>query len=132
MRYLLLLTLFSLSASAQRFSLTDSTFGGVSRPAFTFMENGFVAADEDRDSLGLLQVGLFDSIGNKVFHKSFDYYESSDSVLRVFSCFKCFKSIGNGFLHAQTDYIRADSGFVRFTRFTYMSSIDVGWIKKKE
>ena len=117
MRLILLLFLISQQLSAQRFSKTDSTFGGVNRPAFTFVEDGFVVADEDRDSLGLLQVGLFDSIGNKVFHKSYDYYESLDSVLRISSCFKCLESIGNDFIYAQTDYIRADSGFVRFTRF---------------
>lgn len=122
MRLVFFICILSLSTQAQRFSLTDSTFGGVNRPAFIFLEDGFVVADEDRDSLGLLQVGLFDTLGNKIFHRSFDYYESSDSVLRISSCFKCLKSIGNGFLYAQTDYIRADSVFVRFTRFD--SSLD--------
>jgi hypothetical protein len=117
MRLILLLFLFSLQLSAQRFSKTDSTFGGANRPALLFVNGGFVVADEDRDSLGLLQVGLFDSIGQKIFHKSYDYYESPDSVRRVSPCFKCFHSDSTNYYLAQTDYIRDDSVFVRFTKF---------------
>ncbi len=117
MRLILLLFLFSLQLSAQRFSKTDSTFGGANRPALLFVNGGFVVADEDRDSLGLLQVGLFDSIGQKIFHKSYDYYGSPDSVRRVSPCFKCFHSDSANYYLAQTDYIRDDSVFVRFTKF---------------
>jgi hypothetical protein len=128
MRLILLLFLFSLQLSAQRFSKTDSTFGGVNRPALVFKESGFIVADEDRDSLGLLQVGLFDSIGQKVYHKSYDYYESPDSVLRISSCFKCLHPFGDNYFYAQTDYIKADSVFVRFTKFN--ANLDTIYTKK--
>ena len=119
MRYLVLLTLFSLSLNAQRFSKTDLSFGGASRPALLFVNSDIVIADEDQDSLGLLQIGLFDSLGTKIFHKSYDYYKSPDSVLRVTPCFKCLKANGGSYFLAQTDFIVADSGFVRFTKFNY-------------
>ena len=119
MRLILLLFLFSLQLSAQRFSKTDLSFGGASRPALLFVDSNMVIADEDQDSLGLLQIGLFDSLGNKVFHKSYDYYESPDSVLRVTPCFKCLKANGGSYFLAQTDFIVADSAFVRFTKFNY-------------
>jgi hypothetical protein len=78
-----------------------------------------VIADEDQDSLGLLQIGIFDSLGTKIFDKSYDYHESSDSVLRVSPCFKCLKTKGGSYFLAQNDLIRSDSGFVRFTKFNH-------------
>jgi hypothetical protein len=119
MRLILLLFLFSLQLSAQRFSKTDSTFGGANRPALLFVDNDMVIADEDQDSLGLLQIGLFDSTGVKTFYKSYDYYESPDSVRRVSPCFKCLKANRGSYFLAQTDFIRNDSAFVRFTKFNY-------------
>jgi len=119
MRYLLLLSLFSITVNAQRFSRTDLSFGGGSKPALLFVDNDMVIADEDQDSLGLLQIGLFDSTGTKIFHKSYDYYESPDSVRRVSPCFKCLKANKGSYFLAQTDFIRNDSAFVRFTKFNH-------------
>lgn len=82
MRLVFFLYILSLSAQAQRFSKTDLSFGGANRPALLFADNDMVLADEDQDSLGLLQIGLFDSVGTKIFYKSYDYYESPDSVKR--------------------------------------------------
>lgn len=128
MRLIFLLFLFSLQLSAQRFSKTDSTFGGVNRPALVFKESGFIVADEDRDSLGVLQVGLFDSIGQKVYHKSYDYANSSDSINRVNTCFKCLIFGGINYYFAQIDFLRADSAFVRFTKFN--QDLDTIYTKK--
>ncbi|PTM05968.1 MAG: hypothetical protein DA405_01880 [Bacteroidetes bacterium] len=128
MRLILLSFLFSLQLSAQRFSKTDSTFGGANRPALVFKESGFIVADEDHYSLGVLQVGLFDSIGQKVYHKSYDYANSSDSVIRVNTCFKCLISEGINYYFAQIDFLRADSAFVRFTKFN--QNLDTIYTKK--
>ena len=106
------------SLNAQRFSKTDSTFGGVNRPALAFVNNRFVVADEDRDSLGVLQLGFFNPFGQKLFHKSYHYFNSKDSVLRISSCFKCLKGLDRGFIYAQTDYVSADSGYVRLSRLS--------------
>ena len=118
MRLVFFIYILSLSAQAQRFSKTDLDFGGANRPALLFVNNSFVVADEDQDSLGLLQVGLFDSLGNKVFHRSYDYYESPDSVNRVSPCFKCLKANRGSFYFAQTDFILSDSAYVRFTQLS--------------
>ncbi len=117
MRLVFFLCIISFSAQAQRYSRTDLSFGGANRPALLFVGNDIVIADEDQDSLGLLQIGFFDSTGTKTFHKSYDYYESSDSVRRVSPCFKCLKANNGSFFLAQTDFIRDDSVFVRFTKF---------------
>ena len=119
MRLTCLLIFLSLQLSAQRFSRTDLSFGGASRPALLFVDSDIVIADEDQDSLGLLQIGIFDSLGTKIFDKSYDYHESSDSVLRVSPCFKCLKTKGGSYFLAQNDLIRSDSGFVRFTKFNH-------------
>ncbi len=119
MRLVFFLYILSLSAQAQRFSKTDLSFGGASRPALLFVNSDIVIADEDQDSLGLLQIGLFDSTGVKTFYKSYDYYESPDSVRRVSPCFKCFKANKGSYFLAQTDFIRKDSAFVRFTKFNH-------------
>lgn len=116
--FILCLCLASFSLNAQRFSKTDLSFGGANRPALLYVNNNFIVADEDQDSLGLLQVGLFDSLGNKVFHKSFDYYASPDSVNRVSLCFKCLKANQGSFYFAQTDFIRSDSAYIRFTQLS--------------
>ena len=119
MRLVFFLYILSLSAQAQRFSRTDLNFGGANRPALLFVDNDMVIADEDQDSLGLLQIGLFDSTGVKTFYKSYDYYESPDSVRRVSPCFKCLKANRGSYFLAQTDFIRNDSAFVRFTKFNH-------------
>lgn len=119
MRLVFFLYILSLSAQAQRFSRTDLNFGGANRPALLFVDNDIVIADEDQDSLGLLQVGLFDSTGVKTFYKFYNYYDSPDSVRRVSPCFKCLKAHRGSYYLAQTDFIRNDSAFVRFTKFNH-------------
>jgi hypothetical protein len=128
MRLILLLFLISLQLSAQRFSKTDSTFGGVSKPALVFKGSGFIVADEDRDSLGVLQIGLFDSIGQKVYHKSYDYFNSSDSANRAYTCSKCLHFNSNNYYFAQIEFLRADSAYVRFTKFN--QNLDTIYTKK--
>jgi len=116
MRLILLFVLIALNLKAQVFSRTDSGFGGAARPAFTWTGQGFIAADEDRDALGTLQLGSFDSLGTSLNQKSYDFWVS-DSIYRVSPCYKCLHFDGEHYRYAQTEFVRNDSVYVRFLKF---------------
>lgn len=127
MRAIILILLLTANLNAQVFSRIESGFGGASIAGFTWTSNGFLVVDEDLDALGTIQYGLFDSIGNLIQLKSYDYW-ASDSAFRVNPSPGEILNFGSHYVTAQTEYLKSDSGYVRIVKFD--KSLDTIYSKK--
>ena len=123
LKILLFCFFFSHTVNAQ-FSIIQPSLAGSPDPSILYSNNGYIVANEYILNRKELQIARLDLNGNTILQKSY----SDSSVAVISSCNKCLKKKGDFIYYGHTGFLRQDSIYVVFSKFS--QNLDTVYTKK--